>query len=480
MAAKPFRTKDLEEDEWYDMTGRNSILFYEPCSGENGGDNRDINTESCFKIDNSVSAADFWYPEGCLDNGTCTAGIYTTKTKMNANNPFLLTDTITDDDLGGMQYIYAENYNYNYNFNSTIMTPNGGSSTRKYYWIVLPDMAYSNGLGDMYVATFENLSEPIYLITYDVHACEHQSPVNYCAEAKADPDGVALGINSLGAFTRDGGNYAGFVSMAGKITSLCRIDGTGEVLASQDRSYMPDASTEETTEETTDESTEETDESTEETTDETTDESTEGDSETDETPKPSTKPSTSSRGGRCSKNGSSEEVEVDCDSDGLTEDQAWTIAHYYNLSGEYTPVGCCGLMNCVEFSNFFLSQLTTFGRSTGGNGGQIVSGLSWSNKGSTPSVWAVFSKLPAGKDRYGHTGVVVGQNPDGTYITVEAAYGEDANGNQISGWWDRWSEGSGNARVFSNASFMDGTYEFAYFCDSINTDRLEEILNSGY
>lgn len=211
-------------DKW----SASNIMFYDP------GDcmEKSPTSNSCFKIDSSTSETDFWYAEGCLNNGTCTSGIYAENMSlvMTSNNPFLYTDTKTDDEFGGMQYIYAENYDYDYSGAYTKMTPNGGSSTRKYYWIVLPDKAYSNGLGDTYVATFEKLSEPVYFIVFDVHACQHQSE-DYCTQAESDPESVAIGKQFLGAFTKNGGNYSSVASLAGKLTSICRIDGTGEVLA---------------------------------------------------------------------------------------------------------------------------------------------------------------------------------------------------------------------------------------------------------
>ncbi len=154
---------------------------------------------------------------------------------------------------------------------------------------------------------------------------------------------------------------------------------------------------------------------------------------------------------------------------GLTEEQAQKVAHYYNT--EHTPRGCCGLKNCVEFSNFFVSELTTKGTPGGysvrGNGNFVAGNLISDGRatgGDEPEVWAVFSKT-SGK----HTGVVVGANSDGTYITIEAAYPR---------WRDGYAEGNGNGRVYTNKTFTDGTYKFAYFSDALNSTKINEILNN--
>lgn len=154
---------------------------------------------------------------------------------------------------------------------------------------------------------------------------------------------------------------------------------------------------------------------------------------------------------------------------GITEKQAEKIAHYYNTS--YTAKGCCGLKNCVEFSNFFVSELTTKGISGGysvqGDGNQVVGYLISDGRatgGDKPKAWAVFSKT-SGQ----HTGVIVGVNGDGTYITIEAAYPD---------WGDNYVDGNGNGRVFANKTFDDGTYKFAYFADNLNSTKINEILNN--
>lgn len=221
---------------------QNNLTFWNPyeCDPKGGGSGSRIRSDSCFKINSSVGAQDFWYGEGCLNTGDCTSTdvqyyAQTSPPKSDGgltatmNNPWIYDDTKVDDDFGGLQYIYAENYDYEYGGSETKLTPNGGSSTRKYYWVALPAEAYAKGLGDTYVATFENLSEPVYFISFDLHACEHQSE-SYCDKALADPDGVEIGREFFGALSKDG-TYQEAANKAGKLTSFCRINGTDEVLA---------------------------------------------------------------------------------------------------------------------------------------------------------------------------------------------------------------------------------------------------------
>lgn len=154
-------------------------------------------------------------------------------------------------------------------------------------------------------------------------------------------------------------------------------------------------------------------------------------------------------------------------SSGITAEQAQKIAHYYNT--KYEPQGCCGLKNCVEFSGFFVSELTTKNGSADSfpNGNLVADHLisgGQATGGSEPKAWAVFSEIDAQ-----HTGVVVGVNSDGTYITIEAAWSE---------WGDKYMDGNGNGKVFANKTFNDGIYKFAYFANALDSAKINEILNS--
>ena len=137
-----------------------------------------------------------------------------------------------------MPYIYAENYDINYNVYPVKLTPNGKSSNRKYYWIVLPNEAYTVHMGDKYVAYFEKRKEPVYFITYDVWSCQHHylRGMHYCDWARKDPDDVNGGManNSLGHFSErgwDANNQAG--DALGRLTCLHRITTEGKTLANE-------------------------------------------------------------------------------------------------------------------------------------------------------------------------------------------------------------------------------------------------------
>ena len=221
-----------------DMYAQNNIFGYDASECTPKG-SLTIDSKSCFKVDEDTKAVDFWYGEGCLNTGACKSdsvkyyaqgeseksdnGLVMTK-----NNSWIYEDTKVDDDFGGMQYIYAKNYDYKYDGSNTVLTPNEGNSKTKYYWIVLPDQAYTNGFGDTYVATFEKLDNPVYFIVFDAHACAHQSE-KYCDQAEKDPEKVAIGKQFFGSFTKDGSQSGGFAEKAGKLTSFCRLKGSGEV-----------------------------------------------------------------------------------------------------------------------------------------------------------------------------------------------------------------------------------------------------------
>lgn len=222
------------------LYAQNNILFYNdecvPAGNATLNSGGGINiADGGFKIDGSVDAKDFWYAEGCLNNGECTGHVYADgDTYINAN-PFLYNVTKVDHDFGDLQYIYAENYDINYDVWPPKFTEKTGpKSDRKYYWIVLPAYAYTNGLGETYVAKFENLSEPVYFITFDAHACQHQSQ-SYCHTCGSgwcvdDPDNTLIGKEFLGAFEQAGGDYTKVAQKTGKLTYFHRIAGRGEVL----------------------------------------------------------------------------------------------------------------------------------------------------------------------------------------------------------------------------------------------------------
>lgn len=234
---------DLTENQ-QTIFSQNDILFYDPgeCVPRSGGGGN-VNVEGCFKVDDGTSASDLWYAEGCLNTGACDNGRiqYYAQNKppktdsglrITKNNPWIYADTQVDEELGGLQYIYAENYDIEYAGSETKMTPNGGNSTRKYYWIVLPNEAYANSVGDTYVATFENVSEPVYFIVFDVHKCKDQK-ASYCDKARNNPDEVKAGAEFFG-FLSKSGSVSKIADATGKLTSFCRIKGMGEVTASTD------------------------------------------------------------------------------------------------------------------------------------------------------------------------------------------------------------------------------------------------------
>lgn len=226
-------TQNGLDDRTLDRFSANNIMFYDPSACVN----RSMTAGSCFRVDTTVTASEQWYAEGCLNNGGCTTGIYASTMFTNSDSPnhFLLSDTKIDENMGGMQYIYAENYDIEFDaYQGWIakFTPNNKGSTQKYYWIVLPAEAYATGFGETYVATFENVSEPIYFITYDTHQCIHQSEA-YCDQANADPNAVAIGKQFFGAFTKGGGNYTDVARILGKLKTFCRIRGKGEITVSE-------------------------------------------------------------------------------------------------------------------------------------------------------------------------------------------------------------------------------------------------------
>ena len=208
----------------YSTYGANGIYFYSPCTTV-GDDYYGDGTS--FKIDPNASPADFWFYEQDWNNQSDP----TTTTKQEV----VMRDTRIDKDFGYMPYIYADNYDIQYTPWPPKFIPNGGNSKRKYYWITLPDKAFVKNMGDKYVAYFEKREEPVFFITYDVWACEHQPPkgVYYCRDAENDPDNVVLGKykNSvLGYASAGDGRRNGYsvvnedlIPSLGRLTCLHRI-----------------------------------------------------------------------------------------------------------------------------------------------------------------------------------------------------------------------------------------------------------------
>ena len=85
--------------------------------------------------------------------------------------------------------------------------------------------------------------------------------------------------------------------------------------------------------------------------------------------------------------------------------------------------GCWGAADCGQctaLSGWFTTMLTDY-EYNGGNGGVVVSNLLIKNpeltSSQTPTPFSVFSE--DGSSHYGHTGVVLGELGDGSYLTIE-------------------------------------------------------------
>lgn len=180
-----------------------------------------------FKIDGNTPAERFWFFEQNWYQPTDPTTI------MELDS--VKKGTKIDEDFGYLPYIYADNYDITYNPWPPKMTPNGGNSTRKYYWIVLPDKAFATHMGDKYVAYFEKREEPVYFITYDVWSCAHQPSdgfpnSDYCPKAQKNPDSVILGEHTIGYPSVGDGSRSGWtvvnqdlIPKLGKLTCLHRI-----------------------------------------------------------------------------------------------------------------------------------------------------------------------------------------------------------------------------------------------------------------
>ena len=87
--------------------------------------------------------------------------------------------------------------------------------------------------------------------------------------------------------------------------------------------------------------------------------------------------------------------------------------------------GCSGgpLANCVALSEYFVNRYTTvpdWKNTTNGNGvvAKLESTYGWPT-GTAPQVYSIFSN--SGPSSYGHTGVVLGMNSDGSFQIAEAS-----------------------------------------------------------
>ncbi len=108
------------------------------------------------------------------------------------------------------------------------------------------------------------------------------------------------------------------------------------------------------------------------------------------------------------------------------------------------------LKNCVSFTKWFVYNYVNIpsGYEISGNGGDVVDNMGASGNfktGTEPRPYAVFSWK---NDSYGHTGIVLGVNDDGTFIVGESS---------CSAHWD--SDWIGHAAQYSLSSH---NWEFAY------------------
>ena len=121
-------------------------------------------------------------------------------------------------------------------------------------------------------------------------------------------------------------------------------------------------------------------------------------------------------------------------------DDPWNIKAndfpYYMENG--VQKGCGTLMNCVEFSLYFIHRYTKASFTDGlPSGGGVVSrlissGQGFTDGGHTPKVYAIFSQEKPGKD--GHTGVVLGIDEANDKIIIGEAGcpGTPAGANEYS------------------------------------------------
>ncbi len=225
----------------YSTYGANGIYFYSPCWMSNGDDGAygdgtsyKINPDTPPGSANTEGTGGFWYLEGNWSKYP--------ETVLNSRNGGLVKlNTRIDSDFFDMPYIHAENFDFNYSTWPVTIVPNGNHSTRKYYWLVLPNEAYAVHMGDMYVAYFEKRKEPVFFILYDVWSCDdhYLRGMHYCDWAKKDPDNVNGGLanNSLGHFSERGSTANNQLGDAlGKLTCLHRLTTEGATLARESAS----------------------------------------------------------------------------------------------------------------------------------------------------------------------------------------------------------------------------------------------------
>lgn len=213
-----------------EMFAQNNILFYDPCVRSSGS------MDGSFKVDPTVNP---WYAEGDVIR-TYLGGItntdlinWTDPSKAPSGNQEIYKSTQDDDSMGGMQYVYAGQYDITWNGSSPTFVKNGSNDITKYYWVVLPDGLYGNAVGELFLATFENIQEPVHLIVLDTHSCEH---TDICKQAMADPDNFVGGEGLLGAFTNQGGNPTTLHEFTGGLTGLHRLKGDSEQIVHETES----------------------------------------------------------------------------------------------------------------------------------------------------------------------------------------------------------------------------------------------------
>ena len=186
---------------------------------------------------------------------------------------------------------------------------------------------------------------------------------------------------------------------------------------------------------------------------------------------------------------------------GLTYEQAEKLVEFYQdpaNNSEYDLSGTYGVhCNCTSMSNYFTQVYTTLTYG-GGNGQAVARQTANANPSATelitngpPKIPSIFS-VGVGGTAAGHTGVVVGYDAStDEYITIEAGWAEDANGNGIdeqkgknegaceaaSGWY-----ASKGAAIRKKLDYWTSkSYNFAYIKpEAINTDKLMAVAGGAF